>query len=656
MLTEEGKQRRGVRGRALFIGALGAAATAGLVTQAEMVLSTLRIGYLQFPPAALGLLILVLALNQGLKRLAARWSLSSSDVLVIYCMALVAAMVSSHGVVEKWIPLLVAPRYLAESGWHQLYDPHIPSRLVPYNPSDAGRQRVVEEFFNKTPHGEAIPWQPWLVPLLHWSVLILLVLFAFLCLTTILRRQWVDNERLAFPLAQFPMEVLGGSGRSPFFRNRLFWFGAAIPILVYTIKGLHQAIPTFPDITLFLLLNDYLTTPPWSGITYTPIVLSFAAVGFFYLLPADVLFSIWFFYLLTLGEQVTANTFNMSMPIMPLYPLPLFVGYQTVGAYLVLVAYLFWSARPHLRRVWAAAIGRASIDDSQELIPYRVAVWGLFGSILLSSLWLWSAGMSVWLALLELIVFLFGIALVMARSTAEAGMLMTETTFRPIDLYRMVAPVASVGPTNLTMLAFFDHLFLRDQRGLVLTGMLDTARIADSTEVRRRAFVKALALGIGLALVVAVALNIYLPYHLGALTMDSFEEREHPLWTWRDYAPYFNPGMLEKADVSWQMPTFFSVGILVTAFLTFMRANFFWWPLHPLGYALAGSWSTDMFWFSCLLAWVLKALSLRYGGRQFFAKARPFFLGLVLGEFGIEVAFVLLNILFKIPPPAFPLF
>ena len=51
------------------------------------------------------------------------------------------------------------------------------------------------------------------------------------------------------------------------------------------------------------------------------------------------------------------------------------------------------------------------------------------------------------------------------------------------------------------------------------------------------------------------------------------------------------------------------VGVVVTLFLTVMRANFFWWPLHPLGYALAGSWSTVEFWFPCLIAWVFKSLS-----------------------------------------------
>lgn len=655
--------RQGVRGRALLIGALGVALTALLVTQAEMVLSSVRIGYLQFPPVALGLLLVAVAIGRGLRRVSARWGLSASDLLVIYCMVLVAAMVSSHGVVQKFIPLLVVENYLATNtnNWHDNFNRFILPSQVPFDPAGPDKQAVAAKYYEKLLRGETIPWSSWTVPVLNWGFLIFLVLFAFLCLTAILRKQWVDNEKLSFPLAQLPLEIAGDEERRQFFSNRLMWLGALLPIVVYGINGLHQVQPTVPEVKLTVLLNDYLTTPPWNTLAYTPFVLSFAAVGFFFLLPADVLFSIWFFFLLTRVEQIAAIAYNMDTPGMPLYPPPLFVGYQTVGAYLVLVGYFVYIGRPHLRKVWAAAIGRERVDDSNELLPYRVAVWGLLGSVAASAFWLWGMGMSLWLAVFELVIFIFVIALVMARSTAEAGMLMTETTFRPVDLLRMVVPFHDFGPQNLTQLAFFDNMFLRDQRGLLLTGMLDSLRIADGTNIRRRQFVGVLALGIALAFVIAVGLNIALPYTLGAVRMDGWMEQGSPRYTWDDYAPHFKPGVPVAAGASWQMPTFFAVGVGVTLFLTVMRTAFFWWPLHPLGYALSGSWSTVEFWFPCLLAWVFKSLSLRYGGMGFYQKARPFFLGLVIGEFGIAVFFVVVNLLsawltpeHKIPPPAFP--
>ena len=95
--------------------------------------------------------------------------------------------------------------------------------------------------------------------------------------------------------------------------------------------------------------------------------------------------------------------------------------------------------------------------------------------MLLSAGWLTLLGVGFWLALFELAVLLFIVALVMARSTSEAGMLMTETSFRPIDAYRMFGDVRSLGAANLTGLAFLDAIWMRDQRGLLLTGFLPTS-------------------------------------------------------------------------------------------------------------------------------------------------------------------------------------
>jgi len=658
-----GEMRGGVPFRALFWGAAGAALTALVVTQAEMVLSSLRVGYLQFPPVALGLLLILVFVNRGLKALWARLGLTSSDLLVVYSMVLVAAMVSSHGVIQKFIPQLVAAKYFQNNtnAWHERFDPHTSPNIVPYDPRNPDKQDVAEWYYNKLPRGQAVPWEAWVTPLLNWGLMIGLVVFAFLCLTAIMRRQWVDNEKLAFPLAQLPLEIAADENRHAFFRNGLMWLGVALPLVVYGVKGLHQVMPTIPDVPIQWNLSDYVTTPPFNqaaGLVF--FILSFAAIGFFFLLPTDVLFSVWFFFVLTHVEILLGVSYNMDMPGMPIYPPPLFIGYQTIGAYLVLVGYFFWIARPHLRKVWAAATGREKVDDSGELLPYQVAVWGLLGSLIAAAVWVWiNLGMSPWLAVFELVVFLFVIAVVMSRSTAEAGMLMTETTFRPIDLYRMVAPIHALGPQNLTALAFFDNIFLRDQRGLLLTGLLDGARISDGTNVRRRSFFGALVIGIVIALVVAGGLNIALPYHTGGTRMDGWMEQGSPQSTFNDYAPYFNPNAPAINGANWQMPTFFTVGVLATLFLTFMRAAFFWWPLHPLGYALAGSWSTVEFWFPCFLAWLFKSLTLRYGGMTFYQRVRPFFLGLIIGEFGIAVFYVLLNMISnalgsKIPPPPFP--
>jgi hypothetical protein len=99
---------------------------------------------------------------------------------------------------------------------------------------------------------------------------------------------------------------------------------------------------------------------------------------------------------------------------------------------------------------------------------------------------------------------------------------------------------------------------------------------------------------------------------------------------------------------------FLVVGILATIFIATMRANAAAWPFHPLGLAMAGSWTMMVFWFPCLVAWALKSTFVRYGGMRFYAKTRPFFLGLILGEFTAAVLWTAISAATGVPAPDFP--
>jgi len=69
---------------------------------------------------------------------------------------------------------------------------------------------------------------------------------------------------------------------------------------------------------------------------------------------------------------------------------------------------------------------------------------------------------------------------------------------------------------------------------------------------------------------------------------------------------------------------------------------------------VSASWTMIVFWFPCLVAWVVKGLILRWGGMRLYAKARPFFLGLVLGEFSSAVVWTVFSFITKTPAPFFP--
>jgi hypothetical protein len=72
-------------------------------------------------------------------------------------------------------------------------------------------------------------------------------------------------------------------------------------------------------------------------------------------------------------------------------------------------------------------------------------------------------------------------------------------------------------------------------------------------------------------------------------------------------------------------------GGLTVAFALF-RQQFLWFPLHPMGFAMASSYGYHL-WGPFLIVWGLKVLILRLGGHTAYRRLVPFFLGIALGRY-----------------------
>jgi hypothetical protein len=74
-------------------------------------------------------------------------------------------------------------------------------------------------------------------------------------------------------------------------------------------------------------------------------------------------------------------------------------------------------------------------------------------------------------------------------------------------------------------------------------------------------------------------------------------------------------------------------GFLFTLALNALRIRMGWFPFHPVGYATSMSWSMNILWMPMLIAWLIKAAVIRYGGARMSRRVLPLAIGLVLGEF-----------------------
>ena len=198
------------------------------------------------------------------------------------------------------------------------------------------------------------------------------------------------------------------------------------------------------------------------------------------------------------------------------------------------------------------------------------------------------------------------------------------------------------------MTSVLNTWFSRDLRGELLAPIMDTQRTAGQIGEHPRLLLVPLLIAIPVAFVAASMTYLRLNYSVGALALYT-----HPIWsTSREFGALVGP-LQGHVDLSHVSPGAGIVGASITLALVVMRSRFTWFPLHPLGFALAPTWAMMVFWFGFFVAWVIRSVVLRYGGLQTYRKLTPLMLGMIIGEFSSAVFWTVMNMAFKSSAPEF---
>ncbi len=104
------------------------------------------------------------------------------------------------------------------------------------------------------------------------------------------------------------------------------------------------------------------------------------------------------------------------------------------------------------------------------------------------------------------------------------------------------------------------------------------------------------------------------------------------LWFFPLLNGFFTPSLSRPIPSRAEAQSLHIVICFLTAALLLARA--FWppFPLHPLGLILMNTSLLQTLWLSIAIGWAIRLLLLRTGGTGVCRRARPFFLGLILGE------------------------
>ena len=590
-------------------------------------------------------LLVVTAVNFAARKRFARLTLTRIELITVYVMLSVSSAVCSHNMMEILVSLMGFAHYFKtpENQWGTLFADRLPRWLTV---SDHTSLRNLY-YGNSTLYTHA-NYAPWIVPVLCWSAFCAVLLFTMLCLNAILRKQWVESERLTFPIVTLPLEMTQESGE--FWANKYMWMGFAIAGTLTLIAGLHYLYPSIPCVQIGRQnVGQYITSPPWNAMGGIVIAFYFWAIGIAFLMPLELSISCWVFFWLVKLELVMCAITGINELIVPGggfdrgYP---FILSQSYGAYLGFFVLSLWSSRHYLARVWRTAFrGTKEEDESREAISYRAAILGAGFGMLFLGCFAFAMGMSP-PVIMVFFVFYFIFAVIVSRIRAELGFPTHDMhVMAPQHMIETVVGADHIAKQDLTGFSLF-FWFNRTYASHPSSHMMESFKLGERTNAHARQIFFAVVIAGIFAMPIGfwMLLNTY--FHNGGATA---HVEQWVLGFGRECWTQLENWIARPLGPNGTAVGFVGVGFAISMLLGWMRLRFLSFPLHPLAYAIAPSWGVSQLWMPLLVGSTAKLLILKFGGLRSYRKALPFFLGLILGEITVGSLWTLVGIALGIP-------
>lgn len=628
--SSEYHSNSGITVRSVILGALTAAALCVWTNYTEFVMHSAALVMSNLPMSAFIPFVLWMGINVILRKFTPRLALSGTELLVILCMGWIVGNVPAIGWTGYWAGIMTAPAYYAtqENGWNDSFVGSLPDWLFP---PDA----VVPSFYHGLPEGASVPWSAWLSPLLWWLSVAAVMIWMGICMTVIFRKQWIDHEKLTFPLVALPQALVSGfdaPGRAvpELFKNGWFWLGFAIPavVIVWNINGYFNE-----SVERILLFGSY-TSKAFTFAnqfpTYAFRILP-SLIAFTYFCSLDILLSFWVFGLLAILKIGVMNTLGVSVGLQGQQAAPTeIISLESHGALIALSLWSIWIARPHLREVWHRAFDRdRTRDPAEHMLSYRTALLGVIGGWCYLLAWLSTAGQGLVIAFTTSILMCLAYFAVTKFLAASGFAYLFPPDVNGGGLTKTL--IGTTGLTNEQLIGIQLHnsgAFVGGSRLLGIPMIPHyvklMARAANGHRLLPSIWI-ALAAGVG----ASFAYILHLCYTEGGVTLGTYTLVTGNTNIFYTLHADINPAARSTPDFAKLMIWVTGIGEVLS--MAALRAYLSWWPLHPVGLAFQNTQGVRIFQFSAFLAWLIKLLILRFGGIGLFRKVQPFFLGLLVG-------------------------
>ena len=298
------------------------------------------------------------------------------------------------------------------------------------------------------------------------------------CINVIIRKQWVEQEKLAYPIVQLPYEITCNTRN--FLLKKMVWWGFTLAASISLINGLH--------------LFDIIVYP--------------FAVGLGFLMPLDLIFSCVFFFFLYKSQYLIGSMIGLSD--LPGYP---FRCEQNIGAYAGVCVLLLWTIQRQIYSALRLAFGsfnakdgslgtasRSNLNsDENEPMRYRITCVGISAGGTFLVAFSVRAGMDLWGATLFFAAH-FTITITLTRIRAEIGFPIHSTTFIcPHHSLVSISGTRWLGTHNLTSFSLF-FWFNRDSRSHPMPHQFEAFKLSQPGNLTSKKLSRSMLFLVGIAM------------------------------------------------------------------------------------------------------------------------------------------------------------
>jgi Family of unknown function (DUF6785)/Domain of unknown function (DUF6784) len=360
-----------------------------------------------------------------------------------------------------------------------------------------------------------------------------------------------------------------------------------------------------------------------------------------FFIPLDLAFSCWFFFIFFKAERVLAS--HLGMQVVPGAP---FVDEQMAGGFYAVALLALWMSRRHIIRMAAMLVGRSPGDETPwERQEARIAAGLLLGGGAFLFYFCTAAGMSPLVTIVFFGMF-YLISIAITRMRVELGPPVHDLhslgpNVQIVNALGMTA-MRERNPANLVMFGML-NFFNRVYRGHPMPHGMEAFRMAHTLKMSNRRYLLAMGLAVVAGTVFSFWALLWMFYKYGgAAEMVAGDGFGWEIWTRVNM--WFTAPQRHRPHSTMAV----GGGLSFCLGLAALRMHLAWWPLHPVAFALSGTWSMDRLWLCAFIAWLTKALLLKYGGAKAYAPAVPFFIGLILGDFVVGAFWNLYGIIMEV--------